>query len=309
MEPGRAKPFTRIAPVTTIGLDMFSRQQAVLRLIANEGGKIDRLRLVKLAFLLSREVDAPKNGLYAFVPYKHGPFSFTLYHELRALERDGWITECGRGVGLTDEPADRTLALNKAFQAIVDQVSRRHRSTGTASLVDGVYRDHPWFTLNAEAPKKRAVRRPSADLAVYTIGYEGLMVDTLLDNLLRHGIKRLVDVRCNPVARRYGFHKSTLLRLCNDVGIEYLHYPDLGVPSSWRSDLTSPAAYARLFKRYEKEILPKHPTALETVATLVTEEPSALMCMEADGECCHRSRLGAEIAFRTSLPRRELSGM
>ena len=39
------------------------------------------------------------------------------------------------------------------------------------------------------------------------------MVNALLDLLLRKGIRRLVDVRCNPVARRYGYHKATLCRL------------------------------------------------------------------------------------------------
>ncbi len=51
---------------------MFSRQRAILRLIENEGGSIARLRLVKLAFLLSRESAAPRVGLYDFVPYKDG---------------------------------------------------------------------------------------------------------------------------------------------------------------------------------------------------------------------------------------------
>jgi hypothetical protein len=58
---------------------MFSRQRAILRLIENEGGTVSRLRLVKLAFLLSQEAGAPRVGTYDFVPYKRGPFSFTLY--------------------------------------------------------------------------------------------------------------------------------------------------------------------------------------------------------------------------------------
>src|SRR5580658_7086561 len=275
---------------------MFSRQRAILRLIQNEGGAVGRLRLVKLAFLLSREPDAPRTGTYDFVPYKRGPFSFTLYHELRVLERDGWILQAEHDIRIAETPDPETAFLDKEFLALIDIVSHRHSSVTTSAVVDGVYRAYPWFTLNSDVAQKRAVKRPEAELAVYTVGYEGIMVDALLDLLLRKGIRRLIDVRCNPIARRYGFHKATLCKLCSDVGIEYMHFPSLGVPSVWRSDLSNQDAYERLFERYEKEILPKQRPAVEKVAGLVAEMPSALMCMEAAHDCCHRSRLGAEVS-------------
>jgi uncharacterized protein (DUF488 family) len=285
---------------------MFSRQRAILRLIENEGGSVARLRLVKLAFLLSREAEAPRAGVYDFVPYKRGPFSFTLYHELRALGRDGWLSEQEHDVRLAEAPRLETAFLDKGFLGLIDEVSGRHRSTPTTEVVDGVYRDYPWFTLNSDTIQKRAVSRPAAEPAVYTVGYEGIMVDALLDCLLHRGIKRLIDVRCNPIARRYGFHKATLCRLCNDVGIEYIHLASLGVPSAWRADLSDHSSYERLFERYEKEIIPKQRSAVEKVAVMVTDMPSALMCMEAAHDCCHRSRLGAEVSRRTSLPVMEL---
>jgi len=285
---------------------MFSRQRAILRLIDNEGGSVARLRLVKLAFLLSREVKAPRVGLYDFVPYKHGPFSFTLYHELRSLGRDGWVAEQEHDVRIGEAPHLQTAFLDKEFLSVIDELSERHRSVPTSTIVDGVYRDYPWFTLNSDAVRKRAVARPAAKPAVYTVGYEGIMVDALLDCLLHAGIKRLIDIRCNPIARRYGFHKATLCKLCNDVGIEYMHFASLGIPSVWRADLSDHSSYQRLFTRYEREILPKQHSAIEKVASLMSQLPSALMCMEAAHDCCHRSRLGAEISRQTSLPVREL---
>jgi uncharacterized protein (DUF488 family) len=285
---------------------MFSRQRALLRLIDNEGGSIARLRLVKLAFLLSREAEAPRAGLYNFVPYKHGPFSFTLYHELRVLGRDGWVAEQEHNVKTAEAPHLETAFLDKGFLALIDNVSNCYRPVPTPALLDRVYHDYPWFTLNSEATQKRAVSRPTAIPAVYTVGYEGIMVDALLDCLLHKGIKRLIDVRCNPIARRYGFHKATLCKLCSDLGIEYMHFPALGVPSVWRAELHDQSAYERLFERYEREILPKQRPAVEKVANLVMEMPSALMCMEAAHTCCHRSRLGAEVSRQTSLPVVEL---
>jgi uncharacterized protein (DUF488 family) len=285
---------------------MFSRQRAILRLIHNEGGVIARLRLVKLAFMLSREEDAPKAATYDFVPYKRGPFSFTLYHELRTLEQDGWLLLEKHDLKISEAPDLEMAFLDQKFIALIDGISERYRDIATSALVDDVYRAYPWFTLNSQTMSKRAVSRPESEVAVYTVGYEGISIDALLDLLLRRGIGRLIDVRCNPIARRYGFHKSTMAKLCSDVGISYDHFPTLGVPSAWRTDLSDSLAYERLFERYKAEILPRHGGAIDRVSRLVAELPSALMCMEADHRSCHRSRLAVEVANRTSLQIREL---
>ena len=285
---------------------MFSRQRAILRLLENEGGTASRLRLMKLAFLLSREMNAPKTGVYEFVPYRRGPFSFTLYHDLRTLGSDGWVVEAEHDIKVAQAPDLETAYLDQPFLGMIDGVSERCRSLSTSALVDRVYASHPWFTMNSETVHKRAVPRPAAASAVYTVGYEGIMVDGLLDLLLQAGIQRLIDVRCNPIARRYGFHKTTLKRLCADVDIEYLHVPSLGIPSAWRTDLGDQASYQRLFQRYEQEILPMQEASVASVAKLQLEKPSALMCMEADHTCCHRSRLAALVSRQTELPVKEL---
>jgi uncharacterized protein (DUF488 family) len=288
---------------------MMSRQRAILRLIQNEGGFINRLRLVKLAFLLSREPEAPRTGVYEFVPYKRGPFSFTLYHDLRTLQRDGWVTEGKHDIATAEAPDLEVAFLDNEFLTMIDRISEAKQGVGTSALVDDIYLAFPWFTLNSESMRKRAVARPTVSPAVYTVGYEGITVDGLLDLLLRQGMRRLVDVRSNPIARRYGFHKETLRRLCADVDIGYIHLGSLGVPSVWRSDLSDEASYARLFDRYEKEILPAQTAAVQKAAELVSEMPSALMCMEADHHSCHRSKLAADIALRTALPVKELREM
>lgn len=296
---------------STLGLKqytgiMFSRHRAILRLLENEGGTASRLRLVKLAFLLSREERAPRTGIYEFVPYKRGPFSFTLYYDLRALEREGWIATTDHEMKVAQAPDLETAFLDSPFLDLIDGISERYRAVSTSAMIDAVYAAHPWFTINSEVASKRAAQRPAAKPAVYTVGYEGIMVDGLLDLLLQSGVQRLLDVRCNPIARRYGFHKSTLQRLCDDVDIEYLHLPSLGVPSAWRTDLGDTASYRRLFERYEREVLPKQQVSMDRAAKLISEKPSALMCMEADHDCCHRSRLGAAISRQLSLPLKEL---
>ena len=137
---------------------------------------------------------------------------------------------------------------------------------------------------------------------MFTAGYESLSVDAFLNLLVESGIERLIDVRQNPVARRFGFHKSTLSRLLGHLKIEYVHVPELGIPSSFRQDLDSYEDYDRLFKRYEAATLSSEKPAISNVARLVSERPSVLVCMEADPKYCHRSRLATRVAAATSLP-------
>ena len=286
---------------------MINRQRALIRLISNESGCITKLRLVKLSFLLQATAqELPRSSLYEFVPYHHGPYSFTLSHELRTVERDGWIRISDNEVKLLRSADAETSKLEYGVAKEIDTLSRRFRNVKTFTLVSRVYSDYPWYTAKAKNESLRKAQVPVAEPTIFTVGYEGLMLDGLLDLLLRNGVKRLIDVRRNPIARRFGFHKSTMQRHCGDVGIFYTHVPELGIPSEKRTDLNDPKSYSRLFDYYEKAILSKQHASLEVLSSTIRKEPSALMCMEADVTCCHRSRLAAAIAKMTNLPIKEL---
>ena len=119
------------------------------------------------------------------------------------------------------------------------------------------------------ASENGTTTRPVASLAVYTAGYEGQQVDAFLDMLMRTGIQQLLDVRNNPVSRRYGFHKTTLDRLCKSLDIEYLHRPELGIPPVLRQTLNTQADYEALFTKYEASVLTDEAVAVEEVSQLV----------------------------------------
>jgi len=286
---------------------MIGRHRALLKLLSNEGGRTSKLRLVKLNFLVSQQADdVPKGSLYEFFPYHHGPFSFTLYHELRSLERDGWLRVLDHEIVMVKDPDSEIGRMHTGLKKEIDDVTREYRGISTDTLISNVYRDFPWYTLNSRNFARRAATTPTAPVAVYSVGYEGMMLDGLLNLLLKTGIARLIDVRCNPVARRFGFHKSTMERHCQDVGISYVHVPELGIPSSWRASLDDLSSYERLFERYEGEVLPLQGSSIKALAAMLGEKPSALMCMEADPVCCHRTRLARRVAQLTGLPLREL---
>ena len=287
---------------------MFQRQKVILHLLDRAAGRLDKLRLMKLAFLVRHEgyVVAPA-AVYGFVPYLFGPYSFSLYHDLRKLTDEGVVVMDEKSVALQSR---RDLPpLDATGTAGVDAVWGLYGSWGTDRLVRHVYEKFPWFTSNAKDETKRKTHRPEAQSAVYTAGYEGVSFDEFLDGLLRCGIQRVIDVRANPVARRYGFHRSTLQRNLGNLQIDYVHLPDLGIPGEERTDLSSPLDYKRLFDRYESDVLPQRKAMVARAAALQQELPSALLCMEADPEQCHRSRLGRRIAAETGLAMRDLGAM
>jgi len=284
---------------------MFQRQKVLLHFIERAGGRLEKLRLMKLFFLARQEghLSAP-TAIYGFVPYQHCPFSFTMYRDISKLAEEEELVEDKTSVGVRSR--DDLPTLEATSRTGVDAVWERYGSWSTERLLSHVYRTYPWFTVNAQDRKKRNGTRPVASPAVYTAGYERLSFDDFLDRLMRCGIQRVVDVRANPVARRYGFHRSTLDRNLKSVDIEYLHMPELGIPGEERADLSTAADFARLFVHYESSILPKQTNAVARVAALQQEKATALLCMEADPAQCHRSRLGRVVAAETGLPMQDL---
>jgi uncharacterized protein (DUF488 family) len=281
---------------------MLNRQRTILSLIQEAGGEATHLSVTKWAFLLREEY--PSRGgssFYQFLPYKYGPFSFCLYQEAAALVRDGLLEERDR-TRWSITPAGATAAdgVQPKVQADVRRVMRTHAKKSSTALVDYVYERHPAYTINSEIRKLRP--RPEASPAVYTAGYEGLLIDGFLNGLIQEGISRLIDVRNNPVSRRYGFHKTTLGRLCRNVGIEYVHFPELGITSRARQDLDRPGARQALFEEYSKTTLRDQDESIDRVADLVGSHPSVLVCMEACARDCHRSRLAEPVAAKTGLP-------
>ena len=273
---------------------MFTRQKILIRIIEKAGGQMTRLHLVKLAFLLSPNIPT-KTRFYQFVPYLYGPFSFTLYHELEQLTSLGLLscdTTDDKTLRLINHQATQPLGLNQDLDHAITRLITRYGKLSLSELIDDVYHRYPWFTLNSDQPTHRNANLPTVSQAVYTVGYEGWQIDGFLNHLLEKGIHRLIDTRNNPVSRSYGFHKSTLTRLCQSIGIEYIHLPELGIPPSLRTDLRTYADYLILFAAYESQLAEPE---IQKVTNLLIEKPSVLMCVEADPKFCHRGRLATKI--------------
>ncbi|HTN76827.1 MAG TPA: DUF488 domain-containing protein [Pirellulaceae bacterium] len=215
------------------------------------------------------------------------------------LAAEGYIRESGNAWE-SGGTAHKIESLPTPISRDVTRLVNRLAKKPLNELTNYVDRSYPAFTVHRKS--ESAVPRAAAEPKVYTAGYEGLQVDGFLNLLVQNGIERLIDVRRNPIARRFGFHKSTLDRLCGLIGISYEHVPELGIASDQRQSLETFADYSQLFDRYERTTLVAQQLAVERVARLMVEKPSVLVCMEADACFCHRSRLAADVAERTGLP-------
>jgi uncharacterized protein (DUF488 family) len=163
----------------------------------------------------------------------------------------------------------------------------------------------PWYASRCrsrEALPDDVPALPRRDVAVHTAGYEGKSVDGFFDDLLAAGITGIVDVRANPVSRKYGFAKRSLSGIAAQLGLAYQHLPELGIPGDRRGSLSDFASYQRLLDEYETTMLPSQAKGMQTAARLLRSRPSVLLCVERDVGCCHRGRLANRIAEDEGLP-------
>lgn len=288
---------------------MLTRQKTLLSLLTQAGRPLSPTVFVKLVFLLRQETNLKGDrSFYSFVPYNFGPFSFTLYWDLGSLRKNGYVTAEEDRIALYERALDlaeqQAQQLPPSTRSAVADILRRYGGLNQPALIREVYSRYPWFALNSTLPERDslAIQRPmKARSAVYTAGYEGLSVDAFFNDLLKRGIHLVVDVRANPVSRKYGFSKRRLVEFCNKLGLQYRHMPQLGIPSAARVGLDGFASYQRLLKRYEDAMLPERTAEVQEVSRLMLNQPSVLVCMEKDVRCCHRSCLAEAISRETGL--------
>ena len=297
---------------------MLTRQRTILYLLEQIARPLTRTAFVKLVFLLRHETALQSAAsFYDFMPYKYGPFSFTLYRELELLRQAGYVTLGDDEVALSElaldlpATAQQTGPIHREIKDLppevtsaADQIVSRYGRMTHSAMVSAVYRRYPWYAVNSELPQRDLVslQRPKSPVpAIYTVGYEGKSVDAFFNELLSRGLDALIDVRANPISRKYGFSRLRLEQFCDRLGFEYRHLPSLGIPGTSRTGLGSQASYRRLLYRYERSMLPRQRAEVEELGRFMRRNPSVLMCVEANVGCCHRSKLAKALADRTGL--------
>lgn len=254
-------------------------------------GTLEKTKLVKTMFLLKQEGVHIKEitSFYSFYPYRFGPFSNNVYYDIGFLTRQGLITETQNA--LTDK--GRWIKSTSKQGAIDGEIDVfLHRFPGTNELTSYVYSKYPDYTIKSELIKNKHIEPVSG---VRTVGYEGEDIDQFLNKLLKNQVTLLIDVRNNPFSMKYAFNKNKLSEYLQKVGIKYVHFPDIGIPGSFRKNLETSSDYSKLFDIYKREILSKNKERLNEIISLSKSDRVALMCFEKDVKKCHRGIISEEL--------------
>lgn len=283
----------------------------MLGLLLLSGKDPTKTELVKWLFLLRKETSISKDpSFYDFLPYRYGPYSFTLAREIEELSRLGFINMTRMKINpwirehAWREYSSLPIEYKASIESKVETFDRRTRT----QLIEYVYSRYPWYAgrseLNHKVPANHQVYPPVN--AVYTLGYEKESVESFFRKLMQEGIQCLIDVRNNPISRKFGFSRRGLENFSGKLNIRYCHFPDLGIPSRMRTSIKTERDYEILFKTYETEILPKSAEKRCEVNRIFENSRAVLVCYEKNETLCHRHRLAMAIARDTELPIRHL---
>jgi len=251
-----------------------------------------KLRLTKLFFLIGKDKNLSQDfKFYSFVPYKYGPYSFELYHDIQTFEREGRIGIEGNRIKMIR--GETTLSDEK--MRIIEENLGRIKSLSDGALVDLIYDKYPEYSIFSRLKRKMTYTRDRT--GIMTIGYEGRSIDEFLKRLIDEKIHALVDVRDHPWSMKYGFKRHQLEIYCKEMDIDYISMPVLGVPEVIRNDLKRTGNYTTFFKIYNKRLQDRKED-LRYLNDLSRRKRIALMCFEQEPERCHRSALGKELVRR-----------
>lgn len=138
----------------------------------------------------------------------------------------------------------------------------------------------------------------SSSHELFTVGYAGQDLDSLLAMLAQHRVEVVVDVRRNPISRKKGFSRSALSAFLVASNLDYLHERELGVPSDLRTRLRDGeqdlSSYLGEFRLY----LLANGEAVDRLYRLVTARRCCLLCVERRSEECHRAVVAEAVASR-----------
>ena len=281
---------------------MFYRRKLILALLQLFDGQLDKIRLQKLLFLFANK---QAKAAYDFIPYKFGCYSYSANADMTAMVTRGFLTEDEKTFAKKD-PTDYLKQLKPADLKLLQEVITNYGKMSANALMKHTYINFPFYAIKSEAAENILTKdeldkvikaKPKGNKTVlFTIGYEGISLEEYLVRLLKNDVKVLVDVRNNPLSRKYGFSKSQLIKYCANLGIDYVHIPEVGIQGDQRQELNTQNDYDKLFDVYRKNNLSKTRTSQNEILKLLKQHKRiALTCFEANICQCHRKHLAEAI--------------
>lgn len=285
-----------------MAIRLFERQKLLLALTQSLGSEVTNTDFQKHLFLYTKLCE--KESSYDFLPYRFGCYSFTANRDRHKLVESGYLKSYDDWQ-LKDKRRNYLSALPSATLDKIKLYAERFGAMRGNELIRHTYENYPYYATNSEIASKILSQESLSNIESHrpkentkkvfaTIGYEGRSIEAYIDILIRNGVRLLVDVRKNPISRKYGFSKSTLSKTLSEFAIKYEHMPKLGISSTDRKSLVSDLDYRELFDSYERETLNTNADSLDTLVNFLDEEKRiAITCFEESPSRCHRGRIAA----------------
>ena len=150
-------------------------------------------------------------------------------------------------------------------------------------------------------PSVVSKRSPDEAPVVLTVGHSTRALDTFIQLLQAHGVKRLLDVRTVPRSRRNPqFNRETLPQALAAQGIAYEHLPGLGGLRHARRDSVNTGWRNASFRGYADYMqTDEFARNLAVLTELESRHRTAIMCAEAVPWRCHRSLIADALTIKS----------
>jgi uncharacterized protein (DUF488 family) len=144
------------------------------------------------------------------------------------------------------------------------------------------------------------VKEPAADMTIFTIGHSTRPIVEFINILKALDIRLVADVRTIPRSRHNPqFNSDVFAKSLKDVGLDYVHMPELGglrhpkkdsPNTAWKNDSFRGFADYMQTGDFEK--------GMATLIETAEKQQTVIMCAEAVPWHCHRSLIGDALLVR-----------
>ncbi|MGE5341810.1 MAG: DUF488 family protein [Candidatus Omnitrophota bacterium] len=129
------------------------------------------------------------------------------------------------------------------------------------------------------------------DRTIWTVGHSNLTLEEFIDLLTVNKIEAIADVRRFPGSRKYPhFNRDALTNALSNVGIDYVHFSELGGRRHPRPNSTNTVWENESFRGYADYMeTNEFHTGIERLLALAARKRTAILCAEAVWWRCHRA--------------------
>jgi uncharacterized protein (DUF488 family) len=135
---------------------------------------------------------------------------------------------------------------------------------------------------------------------IWTIGHSTHAIEGFLGLLRAQKIEAVADVRLMPGSKRYPhFHREALSASLQQIGIEYVHFPELGGRRKPKPDSPNRAWRNEAFRGYADHMeSAEFQRGMAKLSALAIQKRVAVMCAEAVWWQCHRALIADWLKVR-----------